>query len=317
MLRELQRTLVCPPWRRTECESLSLSLFLAVLSTWSADAHACPGGYDAYTCDGGGAAAVCQTSGTTYECDLTRNGDSNPADVLAIYDPAVCYSGDDYCVWGEDSTGASFCCSVTDGNLERLTILGGADPDRIRLFYGGSNLANHGGVAVFTGQVLGRAGADDIEGSKDANADYKDKLHGDAGADTIQGHAGDDELTGDSEGDFLYGGDGNDEIRGGNQSDTIQGDIGNDTVYAGDGNDLVSGGDGTDSLHGDGHDDTICGDIGTDVLTGGGGDDLLWGPDATDSRNGGTAITSDLCDPNGANTACVTSLTVRPACGGP
>ena len=79
---------------------------------------------------------------------------------------------------------------------------------------------------------------------------------------TVNGGAGDDDLTGSVEGDVIDGGDGNDTISGEEGDDQLRGGPGNDTIAGAAGNDTIDGGSGRDSLSGDG--DTI--DPGNDTI---------------------------------------------------
>jgi len=67
---------------------------------------------------------------------------------------------------------------------------------------------------------------------------------------TIDGGAGNDQITGGDGNDTLLGGDGDDLIIGGRGNDLLFGGAGNDTFVwnPGDGSDTIEGGDGTDSL---------------------------------------------------------------------
>jgi putative Ig domain-containing protein/peptidase M10/serralysin-like protein/cadherin-like protein len=80
-------------------------------------------------------------------------------------------------------------------------------------------------------------------------------LYGDAGANALAGHrgddtvnarAGDDTITGGMGGDVLRGQAGDDYIAGGNAGDKLQGGDGNDTLVGGFGRDVYRGGDGDD-----------------------------------------------------------------------
>ncbi len=87
---------------------------------------------------------------------------------------------------------------------------------------------------------------------------------GGAVADSLQGYAGIDVMSGNNGADSLYGYGGNDILDGG---------VGNDNLIGGVGNDILIGGSGDDSLEGN---------DGNDMLTGGVGDDLLQGNEGAD-----------------------------------
>jgi Ca2+-binding RTX toxin-like protein len=71
-------------------------------------------------------------------------------------------------------------------------------------------------------------------------------------------------------------------MRGGEGNDTLVGGDMNDKLFGGIGNDLLRGGDGDDDLQGEDGDDNCQGDQGNDVLDGGQGEDELWGGDGDD-----------------------------------
>jgi Ca2+-binding RTX toxin-like protein len=97
--------------------------------------------------------------------------------------------------------------------------------------------------------------------------------------DTIDGGAGDDELTGSPGQDSIGGGDGN------------------DTISAGAGEDFLGGGNGDDVLNAEAGADFLIGDStgtsaspGSDVLNGGDGDDFLGADPGPDALNGGSGF---------------------------
>ncbi|WP_079206297.1 Ig-like domain-containing protein [Microcystis aeruginosa FBCC-A68] len=98
---------------------------------------------------------------------------------------------------------------------------------------------------------------------------------GTAGADSITGSTGNDNLSGLDGADTINGGDGNDIISGGNGYDIIRGGTGNDTISGIGGFDLIYGGSGNDSLTGNNGNDTIVGGFGNDSLAGSGGNDTF------------------------------------------
>ena len=104
-------------------------------------------------------------------------------------------------------------------------------------------------------------------------------LRGGDGSDTIYGHGGDDTLYGGAGEDFLYGGGGDDTIYGGAGDDWVRGGDGNDTLHGGAGDDRIAGGAGDDTLYGGEGDDFLSAGPGTDTLYGGAGKDIFafWG----------------------------------------
>jgi Ca2+-binding RTX toxin-like protein len=91
-----------------------------------------------------------------------------------------------------------------------------------------------------------------------------------SGADTVQGGAGNDTITGGTGPELIQGGHGNDLIQGGTGPDTIYGGAGNDTITGGTGPDTIAGGPG--------HNDIYMG-TGPDLVqdTGPGGHDTVFG----------------------------------------
>ncbi|MBK8816867.1 MAG: calcium-binding protein [Methylococcaceae bacterium] len=132
--------------------------------------------------------------------------------------------------------------------------------------------------------LTGTSVADTIQGYATS-----DNLSGLGGNDYLYGRAGDDIINAGADNDYLYGEDGN---------DTLDGGIGNDVFYGGNGNDTLLGGDGIDSLFGDAGDDSLAGGFGNDTLSGGAGSDTYlfdrgWGQDTVNnSDTGGNKIDS-------------------------
>jgi Ca2+-binding RTX toxin-like protein len=127
-----------------------------------------------------------------------------------------------------------------------------------------------------TDHVFGQGGNDNIVGGlteTEANkVDAADRLHGDAGNDTIDGGDGDDRIFGGYNNDNVSGGGGDDRIEGGDEStaafadnlgDNLLGGIGADRVFGQDGDDNIVGGPGGDpELRGGDDDDVLLGDDG-------------------------------------------------------
>ena len=69
---------------------------------------------------------------------------------------------------------------------------------------------------------------------------------GDGAGSSVDGHDGDDLLSGGGGNDTVYGGNGNDNLRGDDGSDALYGETGHDTLSGGAGNDYLRGGSGND-----------------------------------------------------------------------
>lgn len=142
--------------------------------------------------------------------------------------------------------------------------------------------------------------------------------------DVIEGHGGNDFLSGGESRDGISGGAGNDTIFGGKEQkyldqypgitsvggrgDRLYGNRGNDSLYGGMGRDSLYGGAGHDSLHGGVGRDRLYGHRGNDSLSGGVGRDSLYGRGGNDSLDGGRGndsldggLKSDLLYGNGAD----------------
>ncbi|MBX3485267.1 MAG: M10 family metallopeptidase C-terminal domain-containing protein [Phenylobacterium sp.] len=143
-----------------------------------------------------------------------------------------------------------------------------------------------GNVAVAQGaqieNAIGGFGADTINGNALNNV-----LSGNAGADRIFGGAGADTIDGGSGTNYLRGDEGDDSIVGGSGFDDINGNMGNDTAYGGAGDDWVVGGKDNDLLFGEAGDDIVYGNLGDDTCHGGAGNDIVRGGQGDDSLTGG------------------------------
>ncbi len=114
-----------------------------------------------------------------------------------------------------------------------------------------------------------------------------DQLTAGGGPANLQGGPGNDSLTGGNDEDTLDGGDGDDVLIAGRGADTLLGGAGNDYLDGGRDEDLLLGGDGDDQMFGDFGVDEIDGQAGDDVIDGGRGDDLLRGGTGNDNISGG------------------------------
>ena len=131
-----------------------------------------------------------------------------------------------------------------------------------------------------------------------------DRIHGEEGADTLEGMQGNDLLVGDRAGeewslvdgewvydptkqlsggeqdthdDRLVGDIGNDVLNGGLGDDTHIGGAGDDRINAGEGRDFADGGDGADQINLEDGADTGVGGLGADTIHAGAGADVVYG----------------------------------------
>ncbi|WP_240127038.1 calcium-binding protein [Thermomonas alba] len=133
-----------------------------------------------------------------------------------------------------------------------------------------------------TMSLQGTAGNDDLTGF-----DTDDVFSGGAGNDTISGAAGNDQISGGEGDDVLNGDAGNDTLFGELGADTLNGGDGDDVLSGGDGMDALAGGAGNDTLLGGEGQDFLAGDAGDDFLDAGAGDDQLVGGEGNDQLRGG------------------------------
>lgn len=173
----------------------------------------------------------------------------------------------------------------------------------------GTALNNTLSGGTFAGALTidGLEGNDNLTGGNGA-----DTIEGGNGNDTVNGGSGNDLIHGGSGNDRLSGGVGNDQIDGGDDNDTLSGQGGNDTLVGGSGNDSISGGDnddaidgqdGDDKIAGDNGNDTLIGGIGKDSILGGAGNDKLWSGDYhTDSSDPSDGDKDTLISGTGTDT---------------
>jgi hypothetical protein len=232
---------------------------------------------------------VCSLSGTTLKtltCDLSSHGGVQGGEAYVVSGYSASH---DVSAWGEDATGARFCC--TADNVQYFVVSGGPGDDLLSLVAmdrteASWTLENAWGVTI-----SGRGGNDVIYGYNDEPLDRAETLDGGAGDDLIFGQAGDDTLVGGRDNDTLLSGPGSDEVRGD------------------DGSDVLRGGTGPDQMYGDDGGDVLCGDAGDDVLNGGAGNDHLYGGVGADRAFGGNGF--DSCDAEVTPT-CESSLSALP-----
>jgi len=115
-----------------------------------------------------------------------------------------------------------------------------------------------------------------------------DNLTGGSQDDVIIAATGDDVANGRGGDDLISGGSGNDVFSGGAGADTLQGDAGDDTLSGQGGRDQLEGADGDDRLDGGGSPDTVVGGSGDDWMSGGSSGDVLNGSSGDDFVDGGS-----------------------------
>ncbi|MEM6308676.1 MAG: M10 family metallopeptidase C-terminal domain-containing protein [Pseudomonadota bacterium] len=168
---------------------------------------------------------------------------------------------------------------IDDGGVDTLDTTGFSGDQYVDLkaeTYS-SILGETGNLGIARGTIIenfeGGSGSDVVLGNDAANS-----LNGHAGNDEIYAGAGDDVLRGGAGADRLVGNEGDDTIFGGNDADLIKGGFGNNYLYGNDGDDRLEGADdGVDYLDGGAGADQIFGLGGNDMLFGFGGDDASYG----------------------------------------
>jgi Ca2+-binding RTX toxin-like protein len=133
--------------------------------------------------------------------------------------------------------------------------------------------------------VTGSAGRDIIQPTLGQTTSYT--IDGGAGDDQISGALGNDRISGGTGNDQIFSGGGNDTLSGGDGDDTVNGGAGGDRISAGDGIDFVIGGGGNDTINGDQGNDILLGGPGNDQIFGNAGADVLRGGDGNDTLDGG------------------------------
>lgn len=176
---------------------------------------------------------------------------------------------------------------IDDGGIDTLDTTGFVGDQYVDLkaeSYS-SILGETGNLGIARGTVIenfeGGGGSDIVLGNDAANS-----LLGHAGNDEIYAGEGDDFLEGGTGADRLVGNAGNDTIFGGDDADLIKGGFGNNHLYGNDGDDRIEGADdgsdhldggaGADQLFGLGGNDALYGFAGNDATYGGRGNDTIW-----------------------------------------
>jgi len=195
--------------------------------------------------------------------------------------------------------GDVICINANNVTVEALggndTVIDNGENNTINL---GDGSDEYNGTNGDGATVEGGAGNDELTGTPGddelSGGLGDDTLIGGAGDDTLVGGAGADALSGSAGVDNLSGETGNDSIDGGDGNDTIEGGAGDDSLIGGGNDDSISGGTGNDNLAGSAGEDHIYGEVGEDTISGGEGDDIIAGGDGTDVLEGGWGL--NICD---------------------
>lgn len=122
-----------------------------------------------------------------------------------------------------------------------------------------------------------------------------------AGAPTITGTGGADEIDGTGAGEVILGLGGADELRGRGGDDTVDGGDGNDRARGDGGDDIVRGGNGNDKVEGKAGNDEVYGGSGRDEVKGGGGNDIVDGGTGADDLWGNIGLDTFVFAPGSGN----------------
>ena len=300
-----------------------LSFSLSLLN--AADA-ACPSAYSANDCLDAGAHPYCSLSSTTFSCSPSLGTSTVDTSEYATSKA----SDSTYNVYGTDSDGAKFCCSVAASSVTYLVVTAGNGDDILAESYGGTeSLCGISGGQGLTVTVYGGTGEDLISGTPATGCTtIWETFYGQAGGDTIEGFGRTVTIYGEANGAWgdwlidagdasdsatfaaaLYGGDGADMLEsdndlgtfmaGGDGADLFFGGSGPDEMHGAAGADEMSGGPGNDSMYGEAGNDIIAGEAGTDTLYGGDDNDTeCGGADNADTMYGGNG--NDVLDDDGS-----------------
>lgn len=118
-----------------------------------------------------------------------------------------------------------------------------------------------------------------------------DQLTGSSFMDLLRGQDGNDTLNGGGGNDFLQGGAGDDQLNGADDNDGLSGGSGNDTLFGGLGADIAYGGTGDDSIRGEAGADTIFGGADSDDVDGGADTDQVAGGTGNGAADAGDVVT--------------------------
>ncbi|MEM8874177.1 MAG: hypothetical protein AAGD32_07940 [Planctomycetota bacterium] len=223
-------------------------------------------------------------------------GTATDFDVLA----ATVATEEGFVAVGNDQTGPaidSLVVSFTDTTIEqpvdpisydengRLVISGTAGDDIIEVSGSGATLDVTVNGVTFSSVLSSKRrffieagdGNDNVSLINLTPGDFKPRVDGGLGNDTLIGSDGNDTLRGNEGDDDLLGFGGNDKLRGQDGNDFILGGDGDDSLFGNKGEDTLIGEAGDDSLKGGRDDDDLQGNDGDDTLIGGGGNDIVDG----------------------------------------
>jgi Ca2+-binding RTX toxin-like protein len=204
---------------------------------------------------------------------------------------------------GQDIGGGNLNTTLLNRNQTSTQNINNTDQlfGRIEPTSGDLGTTTINGTAGNDSDLIGTAGADVIDGG--AGQDYiaalddDDAINGGAGDDRLFGQGGKDITIGGAGNDRIHGNDGDDLLFGQGDDDQIFGGAGDDMLNGGAGDDQLIGGSGNDILIGEGGSDRLIGVSGNNILMGDGGDDFLFGGINDDQLYGG----ADNDTLNGAN----------------
>jgi Ca2+-binding RTX toxin-like protein len=186
---------------------------------------------------------------------------------------------------GDDLIGGGRDSDHLDGGagFDTVTYSDATMSVNLDLNFGTANSSGNDVVTGFEG-VVGGDYNDTLAGSFTGG----DTLDGGAGDDQVSGRDGDDLILGGAGHNYLRGDDGQDTLQGGADFDDINGNKGDDSIDGGSGGaDWLVGGQGNDVITAHHLGNILYGNLGSDTLNGGDGNELIRGGQADDVLFGG------------------------------
>ncbi|MSP82356.1 MAG: hypothetical protein EXQ94_05335 [Alphaproteobacteria bacterium] len=220
--------------------------------------------------------------------------------------------------FGNDVINGGGGADIVDGSFDNDTLNGQGGNDTVIGGFGANVLIGGGGDDLLDG-TFGFSDTADYSGGPAVTVNLLTGIATGNGNDTLVfienvfGSANDDVISGDDNifsGNSLNGGAGDDELSGLGGNDVLVGGIGADVLDGGAGFDKLQGGDNADHLIGGTEADLLRGDNGNDILEGGDGNDNIFGDPGNDVIDGGTGLFDFLTYITGATSGITVDLSL-------